>query len=168
MYYFLTIISGIPKVPAHLKELCAETLTVGLKCAMHGSALSGQRKEFNFDTLRQIKSKKNLMLEGAILFNEKSSKGIKFLVDNNVFPPHPSPKEVSLFLRQGISLGLGKVAVGGYLGEKGKSSNPLRSIPDYERDWFHDQVLVEYCNLFYFEQQSLLGKKRIFRSMTCQ
>ena len=117
-------------------------------------------------SIRANKAKKSLMLQGALLFNEKSSKGIQYLIDNCVIQNKKtlSPKEVALFLRQGITLGLSKVSVGLYLGEKGKSIISSKSVPDFERDWFHDEVLVEYCNLFYFASQPLLDGLRMFLS----
>ena len=112
--------------------------------------------------LHAMKLKKSTLLQGAILFNEKSSKGIQFLIDHKVIDC--APKDVALFLRQGITLGLSKIGVGAYLGEKGKGTTPLKSVPDYERDWFHDKVLQEYCSLFYFEAQPLLDGLRMFLS----
>ena len=114
--------------------------------------------------LRNIKSKKRLMRKAALLFNEKSSTGLKFLVSAGLFVDPPTPLMVAEFLRNGIVVGLSKYAVGAYLGEAGKSAEPGKSRPDFERDWFHKEVLKCYCSLFKFENQSLIDGLRMFLS----
>jgi len=112
--------------------------------------------------LRSIKSKKRLMRKAAHLFNKKSSKGIKFLVDSGVIADPVTPRSVASFLRNGIMVGLDKKAVGAYLGEIGKAPVAGKSPPNWERDWFHKEALETYCSLFRFEGQSLLDGLRMF------
>jgi len=169
---------GSPRqVPGYIRELCAEALIVGLKCLFHNVPLGDAvaqgsnpplrdglpLNEIEPD-LRQIICKKNLLRAGAMLFNEKSTTGFKLLMDEGVLPSPLTPKDAAAFLRKGITLGLSKVAVGVYLGEMGKASIPLKTYPECERDWFHQKVLREYCNLFHFQSQSLLDGLRMFLS----
>jgi brefeldin A-resistance guanine nucleotide exchange factor 1 len=112
--------------------------------------------------LRNIKSKKRLMRKAARLFNTKSSKGIEFLVKSGIVAEPITPRSVASFLRNGIVVGLNKKEVGAYLGEVGKSPQAGKSPPNWERDWFHKEVLATYCSLFRFERQSLLDGLRMF------
>lgn len=178
------------QVPPHLKELCAESIIGGMKCLFrddHPSektklerrerdtimagklgappapqSLSDLSRAQSAHLLRSIKSKKRLMRRAAHLFNKKSSKGIEFLVNSGVIPDPVSPRSVASFLRNGIVVGLDKRAVGAYLGEVGKSPVAGKSPPNWERDWFHKEVLETYCSLFRFENQSLLDGLRMF------
>jgi len=118
----------------------------------------------NDHIIRNVKSKKRLMRKGAMLFNEKASKGIEFLVSAGLFADPPTPMMVASFLRNGIVVGLNKHAVGAYLGEAGKSRVAGKAPPHWERDWFHKEVLTAYCSLFRFEGQSLLDGLRMFLS----
>lgn len=170
-------------VPAHLKELCAQAVMGGMKCLfrddkptaeklserrerrsillrkMDDETMNGEEEEH---VLRDIKSKKRLVYRAAKLFNQKASRGIEFLVDSGLLPEPVSPLAVARFLRTGIVVGLDKRAVGAYLGEAGKGPTAGHSPPDWERDWFHKEVLEQYCNLFRFESQSLLDSLRMF------
>jgi len=161
-------------VPAHLKELCAEALLGILKTMFHGSkdrsinpsteSMSGEEKtnESAGQSLRLAKEKKILMREAVELFNKKSSIGFRFLVENGLISEPVTPRAIATFLRNGIVLGLDKRAVGEYLGNKGKSPVAGKSPPEWERDWFHKDVLSEYCSSFHFKNQSLLDGLRMF------
>ena len=175
-------------VPPHLKELCAEGIIGGMKClfrddhpseetkterqnrktilADHVSpaprSFSDLERVTSTHHLRNIKSTKRLMRRAAQLFNKKSSKGIAFLVESGVIADPVTPRSVASFLRNGIVVGLDKQAVGAYLGEVGKGPQAGKSPPNWERDWFHKEVLETYCSLFRFERQSLLDGLRMF------
>lgn len=112
--------------------------------------------------LRDLKSKKRLMRRAARIFNKKASRGIEFLIDSGLVSDPITPESMAKFLRNGIVVGLDKKAVGAYLGEAGKSPVAGKSPPDWERDWFHKDVLRIYCSLFRFEDQSLLDSLRMF------
>lgn len=165
------------RVPARLKELCGEALIGSLQCVfgeplgLNSSEPSNSETEQNNishppnqNSLRQIKNQKRIMHRGAMLFNKKSKEGIKFLINEGILPTPTSPKDLAEFLRQGIVVGLDKVAVGTYLGEAGKAPVAGKSPHDCERDWFHKETLKEYCALFRFEHQSLLDGLRMFLS----
>mmetsp|Transcript_38390 Transcript_38390/g.42460 ORF Transcript_38390/g.42460 Transcript_38390/m.42460 type:complete len:1562 (+) Transcript_38390:322-5007(+) len=109
---------------------------------------------------REVKSRKRQFRKAAILFNEKASKGIYFLVNSGFIKE--TPLDVATFLRNGLVLGLNKEVVGQYLGTLGKAPSAGKSPPCWERDWFHKDVLIEYCGLFRFENQSLLDGLRMF------
>mmetsp|Transcript_26583 Transcript_26583/g.64813 ORF Transcript_26583/g.64813 Transcript_26583/m.64813 type:complete len:1679 (-) Transcript_26583:89-5125(-) len=179
---------GLRQVPPHLKELCAEVIIGGMKCMFRDdhpteeTKLERRARQTIFDgkvmpspqsisdlsraqsvhLLRSIKSKKRLMRKAAHLFNKKASKGIAFLADSGVIPDPVTPRSVASFLRNGIVVGLDKRAVGAYLGEMGKSPVAGKSPPNWERDFFHKEVLETYCSLFRFENQSLLDGLRMF------
>jgi hypothetical protein len=171
------------QVPAHLKELCAQTLTGGMRCLFRDDNASAQTLEQRmhrqksimlrqvdgienkYDSshqLRDIKSRKRLMRKAARIFNKSASRGIEFLVDSGLLPDPVTPKSVALFLRTGIVVGIDKKAVGAYLGEAGKSPSAGKSPACWQRDWFHKEVLESYCQLFSFEGQSLLDGLRMF------
>jgi hypothetical protein len=177
------------QVPPHLKELCAEAIIGGMKCMFRDDdpsektrqerqlregnitdrklppapqSLSDLSRAESVHLLRSIKSKKRLIRQAADLFNKKSSKGIEFLVSSGVISDPVTPRSVASFLRNGIVVGLDKQAVGAYLGEVGKSPQAGKSPPNWERDWFHKEVLEMYCSLFRFERQSLLDGLRMF------
>jgi hypothetical protein len=177
------------QVPPHLKELCAESIMGGMKCLFRDDHPSEQTRQERSERetilaghvdaapqslsnltealhtshlLRSIKSKKRLMRKAARLFNKKSSKGIEFLVSSGIVAEPISPRSVASFLRNGIVVGLNKKEVGVYLGEVGKSPKAGKSPPNWERDWFHKEVLTTYCSLFKFERQSLLDGLRMF------
>ena len=166
-------------VPPHLKELCAQAIMGGMRCLFKDDKASAatllersQRNtimyrrgsESNEDdhTLRDVKSKKRLFRKAARLFNDKASRGIQFLADAGLLPDPVSPASVAAFLRNGTVVGLDKKAVGAYLGEAGKTPVAGKSIPCWERDWFHKDALEAYCSLFRFEDQSLLDGLRMF------
>lgn len=172
-------------VPAHLKELCAQALTGGMKCLFrddHASAETlferSKRKhsimlrhvqvdnysdeEPSGHHLRDLKSRKRLMCKAARVFNEKASRGIELLVDSGLVPSPMTPESMASFLRNGIVIGLDKKAVGAYLGEAGKAPMAGKSPPCWERDYFHKEVLQIYCSLFRFEGQTLLDSLRMF------
>ncbi|CAJ1960993.1 unnamed protein product [Cylindrotheca closterium] len=181
---------GLRQIPPHLKELCAEVIIGGMKCMFNDdhpteetklerrarqSIFEGQPKVMpspqsisdlsraqSVHLLRSIKSKKRLMRKAAHLFNKKASKGIEFLANSGVIPDPVTPRSVASFLRNGIVVGLDKKAVGAYLGEMGKSPVAGKSPPNWERDFFHKEVLETYCSLFRFENQSLLDGLRMF------
>ena len=170
-------------VPAHLKELCAQALIGGMKCLFRDDNPSEKRIEerskrksimlksmvdqeeggvHNDHFLRDVKSKKRLFRKAARLFNEKASRGIEFLAVSGLLPDPVTPASVAKFLRNAIVLGLDKKAVGAYLGEAGKAPAAGKSPQTWDRDWFHRDVLKEYCNLFHFEGQQLLDGLRMF------
>ena len=175
-------------VPPHLKELCAEAIIGGMKCLfkddhpseqtkmerqnrqtiMAGHVTPAPQSFSDFERiksahhLRNIKSKKRLMRRAAQLFNKKPSNGIEFLVSSGVISDPVTPRSVASFLRNGIVVGLDKRKVGEYLGEVGKGPQAGKSPPDWERDWFHKEVLNTYCRLFRFERQTLLDGLRMF------
>lgn len=176
------------KVPPHLKELCADSIIGSMKCLFRHDHPSESTKEArrHRDTimkeiispapqsfsdldrvssahhLRNIKSKKRLMRKAAHLFNTKSSKGISFLVSSGIIADPVTPRSVASFLRNGLVVGLDKKEVGVYLGEIGKPAVAGKSPKVWERDWFHKEVLEEYCSLFHFDRQSLLDGLRMF------
>mmetsp|Transcript_15948 Transcript_15948/g.23458 ORF Transcript_15948/g.23458 Transcript_15948/m.23458 type:complete len:1647 (+) Transcript_15948:145-5085(+) len=186
------IVDNQRPVPPHLKELCAECLLSCLKTLFHTSepaqadgALSSvaniivcveqTSSELVTNDLKgtaatselgsniphsKVKSRKRQFRKGAKLFNEKPSKGIYFLVKSGYM--EETPLDVATFLRNGLVLGLDKAIVGQYLGELGKAPSAGKSPPCWERDWFHKEVLNEYCGLFDFEKQSLLEGLRMF------
>jgi Sec7 domain len=168
-------------VPAHLKELCAQTIVGAMKCLFRDdkpsaatmlersqrqrSIMSRQVMPLDKPTkhvLRDVKSKKRLMRKAARIFNGHSSRGIEFLLDSCLVPDPVTPASVATFLRNGIVVGLDKKSVGEYLGESGKAPVAGKSPPSWERDWFHKEVLQCYCSLFRFEDQSLLDGLRMF------
>lgn len=172
------------QVPAHLKELCAQTLTGGMRCLFRDDKASAEtleqrahrqksimlrqvgsmedQPEESNHKLRDIKSKKRLMRKAARIFNKKASRGIEFLADSGLVPDPVTPQSVALFLRTGIVVGIDKKAVGAYLGESGKGPSAGKSPPCWERDWFHKEVLESYCGLFRFENQTLIDGLRMF------
>lgn len=172
------IVDNQRPVPPHLKELCAECLLSCLKTLFHTPDLArvtGASSSLTHSPLsegqvasdvgsnvshRKIKSRKRQFRKGAKLFNEKPSKGIDFLVKSGYL--EETPIDVATFLRNGLVLGLDKAMVGQYLGELGKAPSAGKSPPCWERDWFHKEVLNEYCGLFNFENQSLLEGLRMF------
>jgi len=176
------------KVPPHLKELCADSIIGSMKCLFRHDHPSESTKEErrNRDSimkeivsptpqsfsdlnrilsshhLRNIKSKKRLMRKAAHLFNNKSSKGISFLVGSGIIAEPVTPRSIASFLRNGLVVGLDKKEVGVYLGEIGKPAVAGKSPKVWERDWFHKEVLEDYCSLFHFDRQSLLDGLRMF------
>ena len=176
------------KVPPHLKELCADSIIGSMKCLFRHDHPSESTKEErrHRDTimketiypapqsfsdldrvssshhLRNIKSKKRLMRKAANLFNTKSSKGISFLVGSGIIANPVTPRSIASFLRNGLVVGLDKKQVGVYLGEVGKPAVAGKSPKVWERDWFHKEVLEEFCSLFHFDRQSLLDGLRMF------
>ncbi|GKY94629.1 hypothetical protein MPSEU_000428400 [Mayamaea pseudoterrestris] len=171
------------QAPAHLKELCAQTLTGGMRCLFRDDNASVKTLEQRMHRqksimlrqvdgtenvseskhhLRDIKSRKRLMRKAARIFNKSASRGIEFLVDSGLLPDPVTPKSVAIFLRTGIVVGIDKKAVGAYLGEAGKSPSAGKSPACWQRDWFHKEVLESYCQLFSFERQSLLDGLRMF------
>jgi len=167
------------KVPPRLKELCGDALIGTMQCIFGESVQPdtpsmetvddttvgspGSHSTSN-NSLRRTKYKKRIMHKGAMLFNKKSKEGIKFLISEGILPAQTTPKDVAEFLRQGLVVGLDKVAVGSYLGEAGKAPVAGKSPHDCERDWFHKETLKEYCALFCFKNQSLLDGLRMFLS----
>jgi hypothetical protein len=173
-------------VPPHLKELCAEALLGCLRALFRTATplnnpfqdappdldlaapmeqTDGKLPTVNMDALsnvshRTIKSRKRQFRKAAKLFNESASKGVDLLVKLGLI--QESPLDVASFLRHGVVFGLDKAAVGQYLGELGKAPSAGKSPPCWERDWFHKEVLTEYCSLFRFENQSLLEGLRMF------
>lgn len=168
------------QVPPHLKEICAQALMGGMKCLFkddHPSeeTLRERSKRFSSPSnegqqkhsdhhVRSIKARKRLMKQAAVLFNEEQTKGIEFLVSKGLVSDPITPENVASFLRNGIVLGLKKVAVGEYLGAVGKPPkiNNKKQPKRWDRDWFHKEVLTIYCSLFKFEGQSLLDGLRMF------
>ena len=171
------------QVPAYLKELCAEALVGSMKCLFDEQKAGGNKilaslpggsppekevgkagvdKPPEDCSLRAIRSKKRLMRRAARLFNEKAKKGIEFLVTSELVSQPVTPMNVALFLRNGLVVGLDKAAVGMYLGEIGKAAEAGKSPLIWERDWFHKEVLSNYCSLFRFQGQSLLDGLRMF------
>jgi len=135
------------QIPVHLKELCAEALVGCLRNLFknvqdHHHGLDVVPTDVA-SALRRRKQHKNVLRKGAVLFNQKPTAGIQFLSNEGVFPTPVKPKDVALFLRQGIALGLDKAAVGIYLGEVGKAPVAGKSPHDCERDWFHHKTLGE-------------------------
>jgi len=170
-------------VPAHVKELCAQALTLSMRCLFQDDNASaetlrersGRKKSIlsrqvvvaadgdgSTHGLRNLKSRKKLMCKAAKVFNKKGSLGIQFLVDSGLIEEPVTPRAVATFLREGIVMGLDKKAVGVYLGESGKAPVAGKSPPSWERDWFHKDALRAYCSLFLFENQSLLDGLRMF------
>lgn len=111
-------------VPAHLRELCATILIGAINSLFIGMMESIAYPNHNSDitSIRKIKEKKRLMREATRRFNDKASDGMRFLIGHGILSETPSPKEVALFLRNGITFGLDKQAIGEYLGSIGKSS----------------------------------------------
>ncbi|KAL7574859.1 hypothetical protein ACA910_010694 [Epithemia clementina (nom. ined.)] len=183
-------------VPAHLKELCAAAIMGSMKslfrddtnphklsdCNHSASDAAATAKEDNSPgqevsadqvpnvttthLLKKIKSQKRFMRKAARIFNQKSSRGIEFLVDCGLLSEPITPSQVAHFLRHAVVVGLDKAAVGAYLGEAGKSSSKSSSTsagpPVWERDWFHKECLEAYCGLFCFQEQSVLDSLRMF------
>jgi hypothetical protein len=111
-------------VPAHLRELCATILIGAINSLFIGmiESIASPNDNSDITTIRKIKEKKRLMREATRRFNDKASDGIRFLIGHGILSERPSPKEVALFLRNGITFGLDKQAIGEYLGSIGKSS----------------------------------------------
>mmetsp|Transcript_33251 Transcript_33251/g.38489 ORF Transcript_33251/g.38489 Transcript_33251/m.38489 type:complete len:2324 (+) Transcript_33251:190-7161(+) len=118
--------------------------------------------------LRLTKHFKRLTRQGAMKFNKSSTSGIIFLAEVGILPSSANspltPQSVASFLKRGVVVGLDKVAIGSYLGEVGKSPRAGKNPHDCERDYFHAAVLLEYCQLFHFHNQSLLDGLRMFLS----
>ena len=160
-------------VPAHLRELCAEALLGIMKSLFAISASPESKSSLQNESsptsnviksLHKVKQQKRLMLEATQLFNKKSTSGFNFLLEHGILTEPVTPKVVASFLRNGIVLGLEKPKVGEYMGTVGKSPVAGKSPPDWERDWFHKEVLKEYCASFHFKDQSLLDCLRMFLS----
>jgi len=162
-------------VPDHLKELCFEALLGCLKRLFHGveslttaSPSKEGTSEGNTSSpslIRKSKGTKRSLHQAAKLFNEKPKKGLQFLVDNGLLSNPPDAKSVASFLRNGLVVGLDKPAVGQYLGELGKSAKDTKAdTPVYEQDWFHKDLLTEFCASFGFEDQTVLDGLRMFLS----
>ncbi len=150
-------------VPAHLKELCADAIFGVMKTLFHSSNDIHPTTDIPAEkSLRRLKEQKMVMRKAVELFNQKSSKGFTFMVENGLFGEAVTPHAVASFLRTGLVLGLDKRAVGAYLGEKGKSPVAGKSPPSWERDWFHKEALLAYCSSFHFKNQSLLDGLRMF------
>ena len=175
-------------VPPHLKELCAEAILGYLKTLFRAPNYNSIMMDESDNTLplplelddaelgddarsvtptpseklshRTIKSRKRQFRKAAKLFNEKSSKGIDFLVKNELI--QETAADVASFLRNGLVLGLDKAEVGQYLGELGKAASPGKNRPCWERDWFHKEVLEQFCSLFHFDGQPLIDGLRMF------
>jgi len=111
---------------------------------------------------RFVKQQKRLMRQAAHFFNERSTKGIEFLVSSGLLASPVTPSDVASFLRNGIVIGLDKSSVGEYLGAVGKAPIAGKSPPSWERDWFHNDVLKAYCSSFHFVNQTLLDGLRMF------
>mmetsp|Transcript_958 Transcript_958/g.2067 ORF Transcript_958/g.2067 Transcript_958/m.2067 type:complete len:1826 (+) Transcript_958:193-5670(+) len=176
------------KVPPHLKELCADSIIGSMKCLFRHDHPSESTKEerrsrdsimkeivspdpqsftdlgrvSSSHHLRSIKTKKRVMRKAAQLFNKKSSSGISFLLSSGIIAEPVTPRNIASFLRNGLVVGLDKKEVGVYLGEIGKPAVAGKSPKVWERDWFHKEVLAEFCSLFHFDRQSLLDGLRMF------
>ena len=159
-------------VPDHLKELCFEALLGSLRRLFHGAeslrstltrsdapASSTPPSGGSLSFLRNAKNKKRCLHHAARLFNEKPRNGLQYLAENGMLPSPPDPKGVASFLRNGLVVGLDKVAVGQYLGELGKSDD---SSVIFERSSFHKELLMEFCSSFGFEHQTVLDGLRMF------
>jgi len=161
-------------LPFHLKELCVEVLR-GCLSSLLAEENDGNGKftrtppPSNTDgptappSMRATRRLKRTFRKAASLFNDKPATGIKYLQSAGTMPAC-TPSAVAHFLRDGLSFGLDKAAIGAYLGEAGKGAAPLRSPHESERDWFHREVLVEYCGTFHFKGQALLDGLRMFLS----
>jgi len=167
---FQTIVDEVElrHVPAHLRELCAEALLGIMKSLFAISSPKKPKEEQKHDNvstikeLESLKNQKRLMREATDLFNTKASSGFKYLLEHEIFKEPVTPKDVATFLRNGIILGLKKPKVGEYLGNVGKAPQAGKSPPDWERDWFHQETLKEYCASFHFKDQTLLDCLRMF------
>lgn len=115
-------------VPAHLRQLCATALIGAIQSLFIGKMDSNASPDdrSDFTSLRKIKDKKRLMRQAARSFNDNASDGIRFLIDHGIFSDSPSPKDVALFLRNGIIFDLDKKSIGEYLGSVGKSSTAAK------------------------------------------
>lgn len=151
-------------VPVHLRELCAEVLLGMMKSLFTVSVLKESPIQDEIESLENAKIQKRLMREATSLFNHKPSQAINFLLENKILSNPVTPQDVASLLRNGIVLGLEKAKVGEYLGNAGKSPVAGKSPPDWERDWFHRDVLNEYCTSFHFKDHSLLDCLRMFLS----
>lgn len=173
-----SLVARYRPVPDHLKELCSEALLGSIRRLFRGVECFSQQQTESKDenttelksssitistcSMQKAKNRKRHLHHAAKLFNEKASKGLQYLSDNGIFPNPVDPPSVSSFLRNGLVVGLDKAAVGQYLGEVGKAETPGKVIPAWERDWFHKEVLLEYCSSFGFGGQTLLDGLRTF------
>ena len=182
-------------VPAHLKELCAAAIMGSMKSLFRDDRTSNKLSEdipsatdapldsreichvecatdgpsdtTTTHLLKTIKSQKRFMRKAARIFNNKSSRGIEFLLDCGLLSEPITPLQVATFLRHAVVVGLDKASVGAYLGEAGKSTSSSHSgssngPPVWQMDWFHKECLEAYCGLFSFQEQSLLDSLRMF------
>jgi len=155
-------------VPDYLKELCSQALLGCIKQLRRSTdqmsttqvGVSENKNTKVNSSLRTTKEKKRMLHHAAKLFNSKPSKGMQYLLDNGVLPNPVTPESVSSFLRNGLVVGLDKVAVGQYLGEKGKT--PDKNPAVWESELFHKDVLASFCSSFAFKNQSLLDGLRMF------
>lgn len=156
-------------VPDYLKELCSQAVLGCIKQLRRSTnqmsttqvGVGGNKNTIApNNSLRTTKEKKQVLHHAAKLFNNKPSKGIQYLLDKGVLPNPVTPKSVSSFLRNGLVVGLDKVAVGQYLGEKGKT--PDKNPAVWESESFHKEVLASFCSSFAFKNQSLLDGLRMF------
>jgi Sec7 domain len=153
------------------KKLCAQALSVAMQCLFRDDhptpgtlKMRSQRKrsilsENDNHVLRNLKAKKRSLAKAARVFNRKASDGFTYMLDSGLVPPDQfTPQTVAQFLRNGLVVGLDKKAVGGYLGEAGKTNphNPWDGVD------FHKQCLDHYCALFDFDKQSVLDSLRMF------
>jgi hypothetical protein len=161
-------------VPDHLKILCAQALLGSLKQLFReteqidetnitsAKSKESTNEEVSNGSLRRAKERKRVLHHAAKLFNDKSTKGLQYLVDHNILTDPVTPVSVASFLRNGLVVGLDKAAVGQYLGAKGKPPSPDKNHPVWECEWFHKEVLAAFCSSFGFEHQSLLDGLRMF------
>ena len=121
-------VTELRHVPAHIRELCATVLIGTIQSLFIGKMESNASPNDHSDitSLRKIKEKKRLMREAARRFNDDASDGIRFLIDHSIFSDSPSPKDIALFLRNGIVFDLDKRSIGEYLGSVGKSSTAAK------------------------------------------
>jgi hypothetical protein len=163
-------INNIRQVPAHLRELCSEALVGCLRTlfqSMHDAHSSPKQSGpvSHPSVLSERKKLKLKLRQGTTLFNHKPTAGLHFLENEGVLPSPLRPKDVALFLRQGLALGIDKSAVGMYLGDVGKAPMAGKSPHDCERDWFHHETLGELVHIIAFALNCYLNFSLVNNSL---
>ena len=91
------------------------------------------------------KLKKRTLQKGALVFNQSSKEGIKYLQEAGLIPDPATPKDIANFLR--FTPGLDKQQIGEYLGKNSEENK---------------KTLYEYVHTFDFTSVSLLTALRMF------
>ena len=76
-------------------------------------------------------------------FNEKAKSGIKYLQENKLLPPEPTPAEIAAFLRSDFRLS--KAEIGDYLGRRENEDILNAFVASFE---FADKPMEDAIRMF--------------------